>query len=134
MSVAIPFPADGTEERQEPPSETYRLDMDAGRIFGKTDGLEAVNQAIRKALITPRFACLAYDRQYGSEIHTLLRAQDITPEYIMSELPELIEEALLADSRILAAYDFAFAFDGDRCKIHFKADTIFGTATIEEDF
>ena len=47
---------------------TYGLDLDKGRITGKIDGLEAVNQAIRKAIITPRWKCLVYDNQYGSEI------------------------------------------------------------------
>lgn len=46
----IPIPIDEVTEAEEQPSLTYRLDLDNGRIVGKVDGLEAVNQAIRKAL------------------------------------------------------------------------------------
>ena len=133
MSVAIPFPVDEVEQANEPPSSTYRLDLDRGRIAGRVDGLEAVNQAIRKALMTPRFRCLAYDDQYGSEIKDTVYSDEVTPEYIEAELPELIEDALSVDSRILDVYDFSFAFTGDRAFIRFKADTIFGETVIEEE-
>ena len=66
--VFIPIPISGIEEEKEQPSLTYKLDLDTGRIVGKVDGLEAVNQFILKALLTPRFHCLVYDNQYGSEI------------------------------------------------------------------
>ena len=64
----IPIPVETVLEAEEQPSLTYRLDLENGRIVGKVDGLTAVNQAIRKAIITPRFKCLIYDPQYGSEI------------------------------------------------------------------
>ena len=66
--VFVPIPISGIEEEKEQPSLTYKLDLDTGRIVGKVDGLEAVNQFILKALLTPRFHCLVYDNQYGSEI------------------------------------------------------------------
>ena len=66
--VFIPIPIDTVTEAEEQPSLTYRLDLEAGRIVGRVDKLEAVNQAIRKAIITPRFKCLIYDNQYGSEV------------------------------------------------------------------
>ena len=56
-SVFIPIPVTEVTEAQEKPSLTYKLDLDKGRIVGTVDGLEAVNQAIRKAIITPRFKC-----------------------------------------------------------------------------
>lgn len=64
--VLIPIPIETVTDSEEQPSLTYRLDLDAGRIVGKVDNLEAVNQAIRKAIITPRFKCLIYDNQYGT--------------------------------------------------------------------
>lgn len=128
----MPFPIDGVEEEQELPSLTYRLDFDSGRIVGMVNGIEAVNQAIRKALLTPRFHCLIYDDQYGSEIKDTVASKDVTPEYLEAELPFLIEDALSVDSRILDVYDFSFQFEGDQVFIHFKATTIFGETVIEE--
>ena len=58
MAVYIPIGIAEVQDAQEKPSRTYRLDLDAGRIVGFVDNLEAVQQAIRKAIITPRFKCL----------------------------------------------------------------------------
>lgn len=77
----------GIEEAQEPSSKTYRLDLDKGRISGKIDGLEAVNQAIRKAIITPRFKCLIYDNQYGSEVEDAVIS--ILKQQLRDSLPTL---------------------------------------------
>ena len=38
-------------EYTEQPTRTYRLDMEAGRILGMTDGLEAMRQAVLKILL-----------------------------------------------------------------------------------
>ena len=53
--IYVPIPIETVTEAQEKPSLTYRLDLSAGRIVGLVDGLTAVNQAIHKAIITPRF-------------------------------------------------------------------------------
>lgn len=131
-SVFIPLPINEVTEAEEKPSKTYRLDLDAGRIVGKIDGLEAVNQAIRKAIITPRFKCLIYDNQYGSEITEAVITKDATPEYIETVVPGFVKDALKPDTRILNVYDFDFEFRGDGAYIFFRADTIYGETTIEE--
>ena len=46
--VLIPIPIETVTDSEEQPSLTYRLDLDAGRIVGKVDNLEAVNQASEK--------------------------------------------------------------------------------------
>lgn len=130
--VYIPIPIDEVTEAEEQPSLTYRLDLDAGRIVGKIDGLDAVNQAIRKAIITPRFKCLIYDSQYGSEVEEAIIAEDATAEYIEAATEGFIKDALLPDTRILEVYDFSFKFEEDKAYIYFKADTIYGETEIEE--
>lgn len=115
-AVYIPIPIETVTEAEEQPSLTYRLDLDNGRIVGKVDELEAVNQAIRKAIITPRFKCLIYDSQYGSEIEEAIITKD----------------ALRPDTRILSVYDFEFTFEEDKAHVFFRADTIFGKTEIEE--
>lgn len=131
-SVFIPLPIKEVTEETEKPSKTYRLDLDAGRIVGMVDGIEAVNQAIRKALITPRFKCLIYDNQYGSEITEAVIAKDATPEYVETVIPGFVKDALKPDTRILDVYDFEFEFRGDGAYIFFRADTIFGETEFEE--
>lgn len=131
-SVFIPLPISEVTEAEEKPSLTYKLDLDKGRIVGKIDGLEAVNQAIRKAIITPRFKCLIYDNQYGSEIKEAVIAQDATPELTEALIPGFVKDALKPDTRILKVYDFQFEFAGDGAHIFFRADTIFGETQFEE--
>ena len=130
--VFIPIPIETVTEAEEQPSLTYRLDLDNGRIVGKVDGLEAVNQAIRKAIITPRFKCLIYDHQYGSEIEEAIISKDATREYIEAVTEGFIRDALRPDTRILTVYDFQFDFENDKTYVFFRADTIFGETEIEE--
>lgn len=134
MGVFIPIPIAGLEQEQEPPSKTYRLDLKRGRIFaaGSCDGLGAAEQFIKKTLLTPRFRCLIYDSQYGSEIKQTVIAGDATREYIEAEMPRLVKDALLADSRILDVLDFSFSFEHEKAHIRFKAVTIFGETVMEE--
>lgn len=129
--VFIPIPISGIEEEREEPSLTYKLDLDAGRIVGKVDGLEAINQFIRKALITPRFHCLIYDNQYGSEIKGTITSENATEELIEAEIPRLVSDALLCDGRVLRVYNFRYEFVEDYCHIFFNADTIAGTTSFE---
>lgn len=151
-SVYIPLPISTVQEAAEPPSKTYRLDLDAGRILGMVDGQEAVRQAIRKAIITPRWKCLIYDNQYGSEIEAAVIQSKgrASHDYVRAVLPGFIRDALRPDSRITLVYNFIFAFtpeekqtyfpdvsdtyknDDDSVFISFYADTIYGTVRIEE--
>lgn len=130
--VFIPIPVSRVEESKEAPSLTYRLDLDKGRIIGRIDGIEAINQAIRKAIITPRFKCLIYDNQYGSEIEDAIIAQDATREYISAAIEGFVKDALKPDKRIIQVSDFDVAFDSDAAYISFKAETVYGETIIEE--
>lgn len=130
--VYIPIPVETVTEAEEQPSLTYRLDLDNGRIVGRADKLEAVNQAIRKAIITPRFKCLIYDNQYGSEIEEAIISKDATRDYIEAVTEGFVKDALYPDTRILSVYDFQFEFKEDKAYVFFRADTIFGETEIEE--
>lgn len=132
MSYVIELPVASVSEAQELPSKTYRLDLDAGRIVGNVDGKEAVKQAVRKALITPRWKCLAYDNQYGSEIEDAIIKGDATREYIETATEGFVRDALKPDTRILDVSDFSFEFQDDAAYISFTLSTIYGDIDIEE--
>ena len=134
MSVFIPIPISELKFEAEQPSRTYRLDLDRGRIFpvGTADGKDAVMQFIRKSLISPRFRCLIYDNQYGSEIKQTVIAGDATPEFVETEIPRLVRDALLVDSRIFDVYGFAISFETDNADISFTAHTAFGHINVRE--
>ena len=132
MPTFIPIPISTLQTAREKPSLTYALDLDRGRIIGKVDGLKATEQAIRKAIITPRFKCLIYDNQYGSEIKEAITQKDATPEYTETVVPGFVRDALRPDTRVTGVSNFAFEFKGDEAFISFDADTIFGKIRIEE--
>lgn len=121
---------DGDDEEET--SRTYRLDLDAGRIIGMTDRLDAVIQAIRKVIATPRFDCLIYDDQYGSETASGNLAEGATQAYLETAIEGFIRDALSQDTRILDIGDFEIEFEDDSTYISFSIDTIFGSAQIEE--
>lgn len=130
--VYIPIPIGTVTDAAEKPSLTYKLDLENGRIVGKIDGITAVNQAIRKAIITPRFKCLIYDNQYGSEVEEATIAKNASREYIETVTEGFIKDALRPDTRILSIYGFQFEFHEDRAYIFFRVNTIFGETEIEE--
>lgn len=130
--VYIPIPIEEVSEAEELPSLTYRLDLDAGRIVGKVDGIKAVEQAVRKAIITPRFKCLIYDNQYGSEVEDAVICDDATPDYVRAAVEGFVRDALKPDTRVLSVGDFAFDFSSDGLGISFTCETIYGDMEIEE--
>lgn len=131
MAVDIEIPITDIAEESEKPSKTYALDLEAGRISGTIDGLESVNQAIKKAVLTRRFNNLIYDDDYGCEAESAVHDKDVTREYLETAIPEMIEDALSLDTRILKMYDFEMEFKNDSAYISFKVDTIFGDTQID---
>jgi phage baseplate assembly protein W len=119
------------------PSETktYAIDFENGRITGKTDGLDAVKQAITKILITERFKNLIYSDNYGCEIKQTLMSDGNTDEFLEAEIPSLLQEALVIDERILGVSNVTMTYDGterDSVNIGFDVETIYGKMTVEE--
>ncbi len=131
MPLDVEIPINAFEEEAEKPTKTYFLDLDNGRIIGNIDGLEAVKQAIRKAIITSRYKNLIYDSDYGSEVKDMVYDKESTPELIETALPELIKDALSLDTRILNVSDFEFKFENDKAYISFNVDTIYGQTSFD---
>lgn len=92
-------------ERLTIPSKTYRLNLKTGEISGYCDSLEAVKQAVYKALNTERYDWLIYSWNYGAELKELF-GKPLT--YVYTEVSRRIEEALLQDDRISEVNGFAF--------------------------
>ncbi len=113
------------------PNLTYYMDFDKGRIIGRIDGLEAIDQFVRKALITQRFKFIIYDAQYGSEMYVTVYNDNTTNDLIIAELPRIITDCLIYDPRIEEVYDFSFDMNHDYLYIYFHVRTIFGTIGIE---
>lgn len=126
------IPTDDIENDYEIPTKTYNIDFERGRIGGIIDGLDAVKQAIIKAVITPRFKCLIYDDQYGSEIKEDVTEENSSEPYLQTVIPDYIRDALIPDERIIDVGDFEITLNQDNAHIKFTAYTIYGDIQIEE--
>ncbi len=124
---------DDEDDEEEETSRTYKLDLDAGRIIGFVDDLDAVEQAIRKAIATPRFDCLIYDDQYGSETACPAMAVGATEEYRRSAIEGFIRDALSQDTRILEIGEFEIEFVDDEAYVSFSVSTIFGEIQLDQE-
>ena len=94
-------------EIETQPTRTYALRFDGYPCSGgKLDGLEAMKQAIFLILQTERFQYAIYSWNYGIELNALL-GQTMTP-YLQAKVAKAIEDALMADDRVLSVEQFSF--------------------------
>ena len=90
------------------PSLTYAmrvsdLETEPSIFVGKIDEEEAIRQAVFKILSTERYSTPIYSWDYGVELSDL---KGMPVDYVMSEIPNRITDALTADDRIESCEDF----------------------------
>lgn len=115
-------------EVMEIPSETYRVDREG--ISGKSDGLEAVKQAVFCILNTERFDWLIYSWNYGIEQKDLFGRP---PGVVKSKLKKRIKEALMQDDRIVGIDAFSFTMTGQKMTASFEVHTKFGVVGAQKE-
>ena len=105
------------------PSLTYRFSET--NIDGKTDGQEAVAQAIRHMIMSERYESAIYDDGYGIELAQYI-GQGIG--FLMAGIQQTLEEALLQDDRItgVTVTDVSDMGSGN-ASVSFTVDTIYGS-------
>lgn len=91
------------------PSFTYAMKINSREnrdsiFLGKTDGTEAVKQAVLKILSTERYVNEIYSWDYGIETQDLIGQPD---DYVLSELEDRISDALVMDDRIEGIENFS---------------------------
>lgn len=115
-------------EEQQQPSLTWKLDFSKGKVTGRTDGLDAVKQAVFKALQTDRFWHDVYGADYGHELKQLIGS---SPVFVESEAKRMIEEALLPDDRIDSVDAVEVSITGDQMLIRFTVQSLYGSFDAE---
>lgn len=111
--------AETEAEEDVQPSKTYKLDFTTGRIGGFIDEKEALQQAVHKAIITARERFLIYTDEYGCELEDLI-GSSVTKAFIETDIPRVIEEALVYDDRIDSINDLTITAVGDTVTISFS--------------
>lgn len=129
--IDVPFEEDDFEENTGT-FRTYKMDFEKKRIVGMVDGIEAANQAIFKALQTRRYAHLIYDEQYGCDIFNKIGDSDLTKEYLDSDIPVMVEDALLPEDMVTGISEIDFNIIGeDSVLVGVEVQTIFGDFEME---
>lgn len=110
------------EYEVEVPARTYKVINN--RIVGRVDELEAMKQAIHKALSTERFTYEIYSESYGHDLEDLIgQGMDLAK----AEVERLFIEALEVDDRILSVANFNIIHStSDSLFVSFVVNTIFG--------
>lgn len=116
-------------EFEEIPTNTFKLNDSYNQIYGFTDGIEAMKQAIYLILNIERYEYLIFSWDYGIELADLF-GQPIN--FVMAELERRISEALLQDSRISSVENFEFDFQKNKIICKFTVYTIFGEIETEK--
>ena len=112
------------------PSTTKTYKLSPNKIQGFTDGLEALQQAIYKALDTEQYEYPIYGFSYGIELDDLIGKDRI---YVQIELKRRIRECLLQDDRITNVDNFRFEITGDEMFCTFNVTSIYGELTITKE-
>lgn len=123
------FDVENELEEEKEPTLTYHIRLNNADIFGKTDGNEAMKQAISKIISTERYEHEIYSWNYGIELNDLFGKPK---SYIRSEIVRRFEEALLHDDRITALKDISVTFEKrGTVSIFFTVETTLGTFATE---
>lgn len=105
------------------PSRTWIIDRNTMQVGYMDEGLEAVRQAVEIALNVDRFRWQIYNTNFGNELNDLIGDD---ADYIMSEFPRMVDDALSVDDRVIDTADYVFNIDGDSMAVSFTVNTVFG--------
>lgn len=105
------------------PSLTYRFSET--NIDGKSDGQEAVRQAIRHMIMSERYESAIYDDGYGIELGQYI-GQGIG--FLVAGIEDTLRDALLQDDRITGVTVTDVSdLGGGEASVSFSVDTIYGS-------
>lgn len=110
------------------PSRTWIIDRNTMQVGYMDEGLEAVRQSVEIALNVERFQWQIYNTNFGNELEELVGDD---ADYIQSELPRMVNDALSVDDRVIDTADYVFSVNGDSMTVSFTVNTVYGQLTEE---
>ena len=110
------------------PSRTWIIDRNSMQVGYMDEGLEAVRQAVEIALNVDRFRWQIYNTNFGNELKDLIGDD---ADYIQSEFPRMVDDALSVDDRVIDTTDYIFTVNGDSMAVSFTVNTVFGALAEE---
>lgn len=133
LSPELELEFDTEQEVEIETSRTYRIDFENKRITNEMiSGLDAVRQFVILSLRFPRFAYSMFSANIGSELEELIKDEEATIALKKTEIPRLIEEALIYDERIDAVTNFTIEHVDDAFHVNFTVESNEGALEFEE--
>lgn len=112
------------------PSKNFYVRSNGTRVYGTIDGVESLKQSILIYLSIERYKYEIYDWSVGFETYDLFGKP---PEYVASEVPRRIHEAIIEDDRILNTRDFEVTINRDSVSVKYVVETIYGEINLERE-
>lgn len=110
------------------PSRTWIIDRDTMQVGYINSGLESVRQAVEIILNVDRFRWQIYNTNFGNELAELIGDD---ADYIQSEFPRMVNDALSVDDRVIDTAEYVFSVNGDTITAAFTVNTVFGALAEE---
>lgn len=113
----------------ERPTNTYLIDTASRQIIGMDAGLPAMRQAIEIILNVERYRWQIYTSNFGVELDDLIGDEY---DYITSEFPRRVTDALSTDDRVISVDSFSFSQIGlGKMLVTFTVQTVYGSVEQE---
>lgn len=104
-------------------NKTYRVTNDGEGILGYLNNRPSLEQTCDFILNIERYKYPIYSWDYGSEFVDLI-GQD--PQYVVTQLPGRIREALIQDNRVNDVSNFQFERDKKKLHVIFDVNSVYG--------
>lgn len=108
--------------------KAFGLDFENKRIGGIIDGKEALDQAVKMALMTQRYKYPAFSHAYGTDYSKVFEGND---KKAMGRLKNAICDSLGYDERIKRVDNFKFERNGEKMLVQFTVVSIYGESENE---
>lgn len=118
------------QQAKRMPGYTFKMHIDSQKIFGFTDGIDALQQTIFHILSVERYRYNIYSYDYGVELENLIGQ---SPDYVMTELKRRITDALLQDDRIDNIDGWTFTRSGEKMTVSFTVHSVYGDLEITKE-
>lgn len=119
------LPENGVEDMEEGVTsyKAFKIDFDNKTVGGFVDGKEALEQAVKMALLTQRYKYPAFSHNYGTDY-----SEVFTNGYkrAMGKLKNAVCDSLCCDERIKAVDNFSFERVGSKMLVSFRVVSIYG--------
>lgn len=117
-------------EEEQAKTQTFGFNRSEKYVYGKVDGLEALEQSIYLALHIEADQHIIYPYTYGIKKVDLIGKPNY---YVAAVLPERIRDALVSDDRITDVSDFEFETNKNKLSVRFVVHTIYGDINEETE-